>query len=1745
MRNLKRALSLLLAAAMLIGMMVVGASAVSYNDFPDRDEIVNKDAVSMLTTLGIIEGTDQGTYNPTGDVDRAQMAKMISVALTNNENCDTLYQNVNSGLTDIAANWARGYINYCYTLGIIAGRGNNTFDPSANVTGVEAAKMLLTALGYDASIEGLVGNDWALNTAALAQNLGIFRNFTKDVSEPLNRDDAALLIYNALDVELIQEYRNGYAISYDDHRTILSSVFGVIRVEGVVVGNEWAQLEETDSNAALQAGRTRLDNVVWYDSTTANTVVDEGVRVTDPVTFRVSTPVEYMGKAVTMYVEKTTILSDSTVIGVATNDDMNVIHFTAEGQDTVSDYLQGTGVAVSDTETEYYVNYGHFDNEASAIDWVNEYYYSEDQTNDFSLNGIEVQVIDNDDDGTAEYVLYLQETLSEVARYNERNETVAFYTPDRTGTNQVNLKVPSTSDDAVTTVTEDLADVVTAESVSLDGVVTSDSVDLATEALILYVQYGGRTYITNPDIVTGTMTRIDRDRDNELYITIDGGTDPYYQSYILDAASMVDVDVTRFFIDDPDVEDDAPGFDISYDFILDSNGYIVAFRPAEEVVTNYALVLDSAWTQNALTRGGEIKILRADGVEQTYDLNWNASADAFDKITYILDKSFNVTTGTGSDTKLEYYLGSRDVVQDKDEDDINTDAPTYKTGRAAGSVITYSLNEAGDQLTIESVLQENVFEDDTTNNLDESLEIDANTNVTTTAGVSDSGRIVFLDGDPDNHDNLQYVATNGYDNGHGTIEVEASYRYPARTQHKDYAVDQNTVGFYYYWDDAEDEYVYGVATGWENLSDVDPDTDVQVYPVLDKTTNRTYKASNLAGLILFEAEPNTVAANYMLVLSRNAVSKDVLELNVVFEDGTAATIEIDDEGDEFNRNVDDSYMKAYTYSENADGTYDIGTMANRNGTADLLRVGTIALNEYDYLSLPSSANVWDVTEVERGDDDVPTGRFQENVYVNAVVIVSEGQVRTAWIWDLEDDQTPTGGFNFNWDTTGFETIYWFDNDYSQWQLQQYLMDGTSVRVIGDAELGNDLVIPTGTVVQFENDLNDRGYSITGGGALRVRDTYYNHSGSISVSTQVGDTVNDDLVLGDLTTTISSRMGVYGDINGYGVNPCTLTIDSASSVYVTGDVDDVEYLHVDGHLQANNVIIHNGVVHSERTLVVLGDITLYSIGTPANAGSLTIGGTCGTTNTTGRVELYGTLKGDGNLTVTSGVLNLARTANITLANGTAVGGTVTVNATTGSITQLAGTRHTMTMDQLNVNGTMNVPSCTIDCPAINVGSTGSLTAAGATSTPTVEQGGKTNIGTDTGTEEPVASDLRISSMTVKDVPVSLNHSTRTGTVELGYTEGESIAQNNVVVTPSDTNNVTVTINVVSNSSITVELERTTGTGNETTVTTVTYAITVTRAAASNNTNVGSIYVKGQQAQLDPNHARTYTVSLTNEQASNSTYARVVVNPDDANAQVENATVTSGRLGLGQWTNTSALTNIENGGNGSFTFTITAEDGETESETYTVNVSVAAPAAVPANVTLTATADVVGTLTPGQNNSYELVLGRGNNMGAVTAEWVGTYITATGTGDLDSGTWAESSTSTDDTKVFTRTFNGANTTDATYSQTITLTVRLATVAEAAVQDMNIIRAAFPNGGHVSIGVSNGADAAAVASALKVQIENYNTPWDSDATATCSFNANNDWPADASGTLTRSMHIVVTATGQETYTADLTVSITVSGS
>ena len=990
MRNLKRTLSLLLAVVMVIGLMVVGAGAVSYNDFSDRGEIVNKDAVSMLTTLGIIEGKPDGSYAPTEGVDRAQMAKMISTIKNNGSDNGALYENVNSGLTDIVNHWAKGHINYCYTTGIIAGRGNGIFDPNAGVTGTEAAKMLLVAIGYDPQIEGLVGTDWEINTNALATRLGIYRNFTKDVTQALNRDDAALLIYNALDVEMIQQYQNGYALAYEDHRTILSSVYGVIRVEGVVAGNEWAQLQQTDSDAALREGKTVLEDVVWYDSTTANTRVEEGVEVTDPVTFNVSTPVEYMGKAVTLYVEKTTILSNSTVIGVATNDELNVVTTTADGADDVDDVLDGTGVDV-DRNTEYYVNYGYCDDAAEAAAIINNCGWETDPDHDdhdgaFDVNGVTVEVIDNDDDGIAEYVLYTQETLSEVSRYNDKDELLTFYKPALENDGTIDAKEdPERS-------SVDFADVVFNDEVS-------------TGDLILYVEYGGRTYVSLPEVVTGTMARVDRDRSDELYITLESGEE-YYESHIRDMASRVDADVENF---ESENARNVPGFDTEYDFILDSNGYLVAVRPAEEVVTNFALVLNSAWTQNALTRAGEIEILMADGTTGTYDLDWNESRKAMDGIEIENLAADDDSTATRNE-KLELYLGTRDVV----------DVGENRTGTAAGSLITYTLDE-DENLTIERVYQGNQFYDNT-------IEIiENNDRDNKTANVGDDETIVYTGF------NNQYVAgleADAYTSRRGYIDVKSEAN-PMGNDTETFAVDRNTIAFYVtYETELEDDNrvkvgvdEYDVAVGWQNMATIEDDVNVQVYPVLEKSNDGTYVATDLAEVIIFETVPDIVSDDYMLVLDRNAyTADDELWLNVVFEDGTVAEVQIDDDYN-YGFEDDDDFMKAYPYVENADGTYDIvrGTVYSQ-GAAELYRTGTVAFAEGDendddeldggveYIAYdPDDANIWDVTSVDSASDEVVAGDFDRNVVVNAVIVGADEdttEIRTAWIWDISESATP-------------------------------------------------------------------------------------------------------------------------------------------------------------------------------------------------------------------------------------------------------------------------------------------------------------------------------------------------------------------------------------------------------------------------------------------------------------------------------------------------------------------------------------------------------------------------------------------------------------------------------------------------------------------------------------------------------------------------------------------------------------------
>lgn len=194
MKTLNKTLSLVLVLVMVLGLFGVASAA----DFKDKAEIENVEAVNTMAALNIINGKNGNVFDPTGTVTRAEMSKMICVALNGGKE-PVLGTTANPTYSDIQGHWAAGYIEYCSTLGIVAGMGDGTFAPDATVTGSQAAKMMLVAMNYKADVFGFTGPAWETRVNVEANKAGLYADLGGlNASEALSRDNAAQLIYNGI-----------------------------------------------------------------------------------------------------------------------------------------------------------------------------------------------------------------------------------------------------------------------------------------------------------------------------------------------------------------------------------------------------------------------------------------------------------------------------------------------------------------------------------------------------------------------------------------------------------------------------------------------------------------------------------------------------------------------------------------------------------------------------------------------------------------------------------------------------------------------------------------------------------------------------------------------------------------------------------------------------------------------------------------------------------------------------------------------------------------------------------------------------------------------------------------------------------------------------------------------------------------------------------------------------------------------------------------------------------------------------------------------------------------------------------------------------------------------------------------------------------------------------------------------------------------------------------------------------------
>ena len=200
MRNLKRALSLGLTAAMISGLMVMGSSAASYADVTSED---NVEAIEVLEAVGIMIGDENGDFNPDQNVTRNEMAVVMSNLMAYNV---ASYRDT-SPFTDVPS-WAEPYVAACYTNGITAGTSATTYGGSENVTTAQAALMLMKALGYF-QYSSDFGSDWQLSTATQGNKIDLFVGVDSALKEAMTRNDLAQLVLNTLEAGTVEAETDG------------------------------------------------------------------------------------------------------------------------------------------------------------------------------------------------------------------------------------------------------------------------------------------------------------------------------------------------------------------------------------------------------------------------------------------------------------------------------------------------------------------------------------------------------------------------------------------------------------------------------------------------------------------------------------------------------------------------------------------------------------------------------------------------------------------------------------------------------------------------------------------------------------------------------------------------------------------------------------------------------------------------------------------------------------------------------------------------------------------------------------------------------------------------------------------------------------------------------------------------------------------------------------------------------------------------------------------------------------------------------------------------------------------------------------------------------------------------------------------------------------------------------------------------------------------------------------------------
>ncbi len=607
---------------MMLSVMVVGAGAA----FSDQSKIKNTEAVDACTALNIIGGYPDGSFKPEGNITRAEVTKMICVALNGGKE-PNLATNATPTFSDVRTNansaWAEKYIESCASQGIVSGVGGGKFAPAGNVTGTQLAKMLLVSLGYKSENEGFTGNAWATNVNVRAAQKGLYEGLEKmDTNAAITRDNAAQMVWNALNAYEV-EYKTtlvtdskGQLTSQitvqdkvvgntNDKITLLEDKYEAITVKGVLTGVNFNDNDDTYT--------TDIDLIAPYNDSEKD-YADNFDADRDYSAL--------MGQQVKVMYTVDNKTKDVTLLGIYASDKNKTV--TALGDDM--DYSSDTKVEINNKD--YELNLTKIQSGDSAKDAIvapNGSLVKDqsilDATNDkvSATPYYQYTLVDNDNNKKYEYAVVTPFSVAQIDYLSSSKVTLSA----KGGTSLTKSSFDLKDDDV--TLYKDAAE--------------DDYVVVVDKAYTV----SGNTEITKASVVSG---KVDATKSKNIK---KGETT---QSYV----SEVKVDGTWYKVADPTDTGDTIKLNDSYDLTV-VNGFVFnAEKTKGNISAENVLYMDKyAALTSGLSDGIEAKVYFTNGSSKTVTLTNITPAT-----TTNTDALVNYETTSDGTTTKHYYQASED-----------------------------------------------------------------------------------------------------------------------------------------------------------------------------------------------------------------------------------------------------------------------------------------------------------------------------------------------------------------------------------------------------------------------------------------------------------------------------------------------------------------------------------------------------------------------------------------------------------------------------------------------------------------------------------------------------------------------------------------------------------------------------------------------------------------------------------------------------------------------------------------------------------------------------------------------------------------------------------------------------------------------------------------------------------------------------------------------------------------------------